>query len=70
MTLESRLLADQAERIRIESVRLCQHTRQTVRQSENLRADSECLRDELRLTNLEVVERALRAVCASRGTGP
>jgi hypothetical protein len=66
MTPETRFLADQAERIRMDSIRLCQETRETLRNSENLRTESECLRGELGRAIGGFVERAQRAVRMSR----
>jgi hypothetical protein len=62
MTPETRSLADRVESLRIGSVRLCQDTDETLRRSENLRAESECLRAELGRAIAGFVMRARRAV--------
>jgi hypothetical protein len=66
MTSETRFLADQAERTRMDSIRLCRETAETLRNSENLRAESECLRGELGRAIVGFVERAHPAVRMSR----
>jgi hypothetical protein len=70
MPSETLRLVDQAERIRMDALRLCQETDETLRQSENLRAESEYLRAEVRREVVGFVMRARRAAHISRGAGP
>jgi hypothetical protein len=69
MSPETVLLAERAKRIQIDCILLCQETGQTLRRSENLRAESQSLRGELQIEFFGFMTRARRAVHISRGAG-
>jgi hypothetical protein len=69
MTPETLILAERAERTRMDAIRLCRETDETLRQSTSVRVVSEKLRGELGREIVGFVAQARRTADIREGAG-